>query len=144
MMPWQLATWTDERRELVRELWAQGYSASQIGRQLDPPVTRNAVIGLCYRNQFPHGKRRTAPMPSPEPLSPAYFLREEPKPPVVRPALQLRPQPPQPPAFLGLPLEQLTDSQCRWPEGDGPFVFCGQSSVLGRPYCALHNAKAIR
>jgi hypothetical protein len=140
-MPWQLATWTDARKEMVRDLWAQGYSAGEIARQLHPPVTRNAVIGLCHRNKFPHGKRRTAPMPSPEPLPPAYFVREEPKP-EIRP--RPRPQPPEPLAFLGLPLHELSDSQCRWPDGDGPFLFCGQPAVLASPYCRDHSAKAIR
>jgi hypothetical protein len=132
-MPWQLATWTDERKQLVRDLWAHGYSAGEIAHRLK--VTRNAVIGLCYRNKFPHGKRRTVPMPSPEPLPPACFVRGEPKP---RP----RPQPSEPPAFLGLPLEQLSDHQCRWPEGDGPFLFCGQPAVLASPYCPDHKARA--
>jgi GcrA cell cycle regulator len=135
-MPWQLATWTDERKELVRDLWAQGYSAGEIAQRLKPKVTRNAVIGLCHRNKFPHGQRRTAPMSSPEPLPPACFVREEPKSPTLP-----RPRP-QPPEFLGLPLHKLSDSQCRWPEGDGPFVFCGQPVTLGRPYCADHNARA--
>jgi GcrA cell cycle regulator len=136
-VPWQLATWTEERREFVRELWAQGYSAGEIAQRLKPKMTRNAVIGLCHRNKFPHGKRRTAPMPSPEPLPPAYSAREEPRP---------RPQPPkpEPSAFLGLPLHELTDSQCRWPDGDGPFLFCGQPASLGQPYCRDHAAKAIR
>jgi hypothetical protein len=138
-MPWQLATWPDDRKELVRDLWAQGWTAGEIGRRLK--VTRNSVIGLCHRNKFPHGQRRTIPMSSPEPLPPAYFVREEPTPPVVRPALQLRPQP-QPLAFLGLPLHELSDSQCRWPDGDGPFLFCGQPAVLASPYCPDHKARA--
>jgi GcrA cell cycle regulator len=136
-MPWQLATWTDERKALVRELWAQGYSASQIGRQLDPPVTRNAVIGLCYRNEFPHGRRRH-PMPSPPPLPMQNAIREADAPPRPKP----KPAEPAPPAFLALPLHELTDSQCRWPEGDGPFVFCGQPVVLASPYCPDHKARA--
>ena len=36
--------WTDERVELLKKLWAEGLSASQIAAQLGS-VTRNAVIG---------------------------------------------------------------------------------------------------
>jgi hypothetical protein len=141
-MPWQLATWTDERKAFVRDLWAQGCSAGEIAARLKPKVTRNAVIGLCHRNQFPHGQRRTAPMSSPEPLPPAYFVREE-RPQKVGNAHALKPAvPPAPTEFLALPLHELSDTQCRWPEGDGPFVFCGQPVTLGRPYCADHNARA--
>ncbi len=40
--------WTDERVERLKELWAQGLSASQIARELGG-VTRNAVIGKVHR-----------------------------------------------------------------------------------------------
>mgnify|MGYP000890834825 CR=1 FL=1 len=36
--------WTDERVELLKKLWAEGLSASQIATQLGG-VSRNAVIG---------------------------------------------------------------------------------------------------
>ncbi|WP_287322701.1 GcrA family cell cycle regulator, partial [Mesorhizobium sp.] len=35
--------WTDERVELLRKLWSEGLSASQIAAQLGG-VSRNAVI----------------------------------------------------------------------------------------------------
>lgn len=40
--------WTDERVELLKKLWADGLSASQIAAQLGG-VTRNAVIGKVHR-----------------------------------------------------------------------------------------------
>ena len=40
--------WTDERVELLRKLWSEGLSASQIAAQLGG-VTRNAVIGKVHR-----------------------------------------------------------------------------------------------
>jgi GcrA cell cycle regulator len=40
--------WTDERVEQLKQLWAEGLSASQIARQLGG-VTRNAVIGKVHR-----------------------------------------------------------------------------------------------
>ena len=41
-------SWTDERVELLRKLWTEGHSASQIAAQLGG-VTRNAVIGKVHR-----------------------------------------------------------------------------------------------
>ena len=40
--------WTDERVELLKKLWLEGHSASQIAKQLGG-VTRNAVIGKVHR-----------------------------------------------------------------------------------------------
>ena len=41
-------SWTDERVELLKKLWADGLSASQIANELGS-VTRNAVIGKVHR-----------------------------------------------------------------------------------------------
>ena len=40
--------WNDERVELLKKLWAEGLSASQIAARLGG-VTRNAVIGKVHR-----------------------------------------------------------------------------------------------
>ena len=40
--------WTDERVEMLKKLWLDGQSASQIAKQLGG-VTRNAVIGKVHR-----------------------------------------------------------------------------------------------
>lgn len=41
--------WTDERVELLKKLWMEGLSASQIAGELGDGVTRNAVIGKVHR-----------------------------------------------------------------------------------------------
>jgi GcrA cell cycle regulator len=41
-------SWTDERVELLKRMWAEGQSASQIAKELGG-VTRNAVIGKVHR-----------------------------------------------------------------------------------------------
>src|SRR6478672_10898235 len=41
-------TWTDDRVELLKRLWAEGLSASQIAGELGG-ITRNAVIGKVHR-----------------------------------------------------------------------------------------------
>jgi GcrA cell cycle regulator len=42
-------SWTDEKVELLRQLWMDGRSASQISAVLGQGLTRNAVIGKVHR-----------------------------------------------------------------------------------------------
>jgi GcrA cell cycle regulator len=42
-------SWSDERVELLRKLWSDGLSASQVAAELGPGITRNAVIGKIHR-----------------------------------------------------------------------------------------------
>ena len=43
--------WTEERVEMLKQLWTDGLSASQIARKMGG-VTRNAVIGKVHRLGF--------------------------------------------------------------------------------------------
>jgi GcrA cell cycle regulator len=54
--------WTDERVELLKKLWGEGLSASQIARQLGG-VTRNAVIGKVHRLKL-SGRAKTSANPN--------------------------------------------------------------------------------
>src|SRR6188768_2675679 len=57
-----LMNWTDERVELLRKLWSEGLSASQIAAQLGG-VSRNAVIGKVHRLKLSsRGRANTAPV----------------------------------------------------------------------------------
>ena len=42
-------SWTDERVEILRHMWLEGRSASQISAVLGAGLTRNAVIGKVHR-----------------------------------------------------------------------------------------------
>ena len=56
-----LMNWNDERVELLRKLWAEGQSASQIAAQLGG-VSRNAVIGKVHRLKLSsRGRANAAP-----------------------------------------------------------------------------------
>src|ERR1700735_4637241 len=64
-------SWTDERVELLKKLWSDGLSASQIAGELGG-ISRNSVIGKAHRlgvsgrAQSPSGpaqRQRTPPMP---------------------------------------------------------------------------------
>ena len=55
-------SWTDERVETLKKMWAEGQSASQIAKELGG-VTRNAVIGKVHRLGL---SNRTAEAAKPE------------------------------------------------------------------------------
>ncbi|MTH35369.1 GcrA cell cycle regulator [Paracoccus limosus] len=74
-------SWTDERVETLKRMWAEGQSASQIAKELGG-VTRNAVIGKVHRLGLSNRNEdesaaapaaAAAPAPAPEP-------KPEPKP----------------------------------------------------------------
>ena len=52
--------WTDERVALLKKLWMEGLSASQIAGELGEGVTRNAVIGKVHRLKL-SGRAKPAP-----------------------------------------------------------------------------------
>lgn len=103
-------SWTDERVEKLKELWAEGMSASQIAKTIGG-VTRNAVIGKVHRlglsnrggpaadeaKPEPAAKPAAAATPVPEPAA-APSPAEEPaaapvarrSPPAIRDATQPR------------------------------------------------------
>jgi hypothetical protein len=77
-------SWTDERVETLKRMWAEGQSASQIAKELGG-VTRNAVIGKVHRlglsNRAPGGR-------DDEEETPVAAAKPEPKP---EPAAQTNP-----------------------------------------------------
>jgi len=61
--------WTDERVELLKKLWMEGLSASQIAAELGEGVTRNAVIGKVHRLKLSARAKPTNTTPRPRPAS---------------------------------------------------------------------------
>ncbi|MDE1570911.1 GcrA family cell cycle regulator [Aquabacter sp. P-9] len=161
-------SWNDERVELLKKLWSEGLSASQIASELGG-ITRNAVIGKVHRLGL-SGRTKSVAAPA----RPRKATRPEAPTPQQRPAAA-----PQRPATHGntalaqMPEEDfepapapapvvadnvvtmsqrctimnLTEATCRWPIGepgtDG-FYFCGGRSVTGLPYCATHARLAYQ
>ncbi|WFE73329.1 GcrA family cell cycle regulator [Roseinatronobacter sp. S2] len=64
----QMMSWTDERVELLKKMWMEGQSASQIAKELGG-VTRNAVIGKVHRLGLSNRTTTDAEAP-PTPQSP--------------------------------------------------------------------------
>lgn len=64
-------SWTDERIDLLKQLWGDGLSASQIAAQLGG-VTRNAVIGKVHRLKLDSRLKASVPL---EPVLSARIAR---------------------------------------------------------------------
>lgn len=158
--------WTDERVEILRKLWAEGLSASQIAAQLGG-VSRNAVIGKVHRLKL-SSRGRAAPAQTrqkkpkavgPKPARPASPPRSMPQSvgatalktdyeaePAYRPA-------PRPASNVVVPISRrlkladLTERTCKWPNGDPlteEFHFCGNDSPDAGPYCSYHARLAFQ
>jgi GcrA cell cycle regulator len=163
-------SWTDERVELLRKLWSEGLSASQIAGRLGAGVTRNAVIGkvhrlnLSGRVQQPRSAQPRAPRKQREPSMPGRASGMPSMPsagntamkPVMRAEVQVRPvaiPEPQPLRLVDLPKDgrvtilHLSDKTCKWPIGDPgseEFCFCGHGPRDGSPYCEYHARLAYQ
>jgi hypothetical protein len=139
--------WSAESVAYIRALANEGRSGREIAAQFG--VTRNTVIGVCYRNKISLGgtgtlsqkrvlnanvptlaqkrkearQRRAAPLKAPKPVLQPVFVPEHP---------------------AGILVHQLTNHTCRWPVHDTlPGRYCGQHTDAGS-YCAHHHARAYR
>jgi GcrA cell cycle regulator len=151
-------SWTDERVELLKKLWSDGLSASQIAAALGG-VTRNAVIGKVHRLGL-SGRAKSASSAAPRPrkarssshmlrmarasirgntaLAHAYEFETEATPELIDNII---------PIGQRRTLLELTEQTCRWPIGDpssGDFFFCGGNPIGGLPYCAYHSRVAYQ
>lgn len=150
-------SWNDERVDLLKKLWSEGLSASQIANRLGG-VTRNAVIGKVHRLGL-SGRATTSRVKSIRPRKRVASGA------AARPAranLFSNGNAPLKTAFgpeynadtamnpvneLVIPLDErvsitaLKECMCRWPIGDPQhedFHFCGRDKVPGMPYCEFH------
>jgi len=57
-------SWTDDRVEILKKMWGEGQSASQIAKELGG-VTRNAVIGKVHRLGLSNRTATAAPAAAP-------------------------------------------------------------------------------
>ena len=118
--------WTLERDMTLIEMWAAGFSASQIANKFrDEHISRSAVIGRAHRLNLPQRKAGNGSVPKP----PAPPPRPRPPPP-----------PPGAPTMRRLTFVELAPSSCRFPIEGG--LFCGADAQNGYSYCPFHQRMA--
>jgi GcrA cell cycle regulator len=143
-------SWTDERVELLKKLWTDGLSASQIAGELGG-VTRNAVIGKVHRLGL-SGRAKSPSSAAPRVRKPrSHMLR------VSRPSsrgntalamsYEIEAEPEVELIENVIPMGQrrtlleLSEDTCHWPIGDPSspeFFFCGGKTASSLPYCGYH------
>ncbi|WID94516.1 GcrA family cell cycle regulator [Bosea vestrisii] len=161
----EAGAWTEERVELLKKLWNDGLSASQIAAELGS-VTRNAVIGKVHRLGL-SGRAKSPGSATPRPRKPIARPPSHPAghhssggagltrgntalAPQFAPEIEAEAQvarEPAPSEDVVVPFSErvtimeLREYMCRWPMGDPTtpeFRFCGGRSATGMPYCAYH------
>ena len=106
-------SWTDERVEVLKTMWGEGKSASQIAKELGG-VTRNAVIGKVHRlglsnrattTAKPGAKEKPAPKAAAKPAAEKPKQPEKAEPAVAAAPVRVAPIPPRKPIIkAGQPL----------------------------------------
>jgi len=152
--------WTDDRVELLKKLWSDGLSASQIAGELGG-ISRNSVIGKVHRLGL-SGRAKSPSTSVPRQRKPrthghmmrisrpgirgnnalapvhAYDTEIEPEPELIENII---------PIGQRCSILDLTECKCRWPIGDPSspdFFFCGGKSMDGLPYCGYHSRVAYQ
>ena len=130
-------SWTDEKIEDLKKLWAKGLSTAEIGRELG--VSKNAVVGKSHRLGL-------KPRPSPISGKSAEAASGATAAPAAVPAKAkaAKPAKPKEVARIG-DIIDLGPQMCRWPfgdPGDEDFHFCGRQVAPSKPYCPEHCAVA--
>jgi GcrA cell cycle regulator len=152
--------WTDDRVALLKKLWGEGFSASQIAAEIGG-CTRNAAIGKIHRLELSlsHSPRtsrapgaRTNRTPKPTTSLRGHTIKS-----LAERTAQRRTEIA---AFKARAVEEaeaatsahpvtfaeLQQQHCKWPLGDPQdrdnFRFCGDERREGFPYCGQHCAIA--
>ena len=149
-------SWTDERVEQLKKLWADGLSASQIAAELGG-VTRNAVIGKVHRlglsGRVKSPGQSASVRTKRQPRSNSFNGRSQRNAQRALNNTQIKVSGRadtlnstaaadlEAPEALKLPLTELTERTCKWPTGDpatDDFYFCGHAAQSDGPYCEYH------
>lgn len=149
--PKATAVWTNDRNQLLINLWDQGLSAADIARQLH--TTRNAILGKKFRlrladrpnNGGTTGERKVRATqakfsgPKTNLPSPRFSIH--------RGSESVAEPPPLENAVSLIDLDEVR--HCRYPAGydkDGLMMYCGAPRMLSAdhsshkgPYCHYHN-----
>lgn len=152
--------WTEWRVETAQRLWRDGVSASIVAARIGGGLTRSAVIGKMTRTLGPKspesaraamqhsGKMKARRDKAAKPKPKASQFKAAPATKAQRDQARREWD-----AFQAIlaakpdvarvdSIVDLEDHQCRWPIGEKPFKFCGDTRAPGSSYCACHTARA--
>lgn len=155
------SVWDAEAVLDLKRFWDRGDTASQIALNI-PGATRNSVLGKAHRLNLSTRAKDTPRTPrpkwdpnrdprrrkmacDPKPVREPRITRQRAAPRVFafRKQIPIRAKAAVP-EFLGVPLIDLAERACRYPQGDGPYLFCGQSSEPTSCYCSYHARQCFQ
>jgi len=149
-----MSSLSDDQIELLKKLWADGWTASKIGAKLG--VSRNTVIGRAHRMKL---AKRPSPIKSRDPAATAEkrqrsiagnsqhggaakrvaAVREAALRPAPSPVRTAAPVGVKPPRSFPVPLKASPFRTCQYLHGEAKLRnFCGAPTVAGHSYCAPH------
>jgi GcrA cell cycle regulator len=149
--------WNDERVEMLKKLWQDGLSASQIAAELGG-VTRNAVIGKVHRLGLSGRGQPTTTIKRQRRVGTPAARRQRQAVTIGNLALKTNLEALAEIEFVPrrnvvvpiakrLSIFALTERTCKWPIGDPgneDFHFCGHDSLETGPYCEYHAGVAYQ
>ena len=138
-------SWTEEKVDILKELWGKGKTASQIA-EIIGGISRNAVIGKAHRlNLSAKIKTRSSlnnqsfnKLNHNQNISRRSGRRSKFKSLLIE--KDFEPENPK-------QLEELDKNSCKWPIGhpdESSFYFCGRTSLKDFSYCKLHLLYAFQ
>lgn len=148
--------WTQARLDHATALYKDGASFSEIAAAIGGGISRNAVIGMAHRQGWSGRKpagtsrstqlRRAKRANTDRSTTMRLQWKAAPPPPKPKPVRILPPRVEDiaRPVTRDVALLDLKAGDCRWPIGDGPFVFCGHRAHEGWPYCEYHARLAYQ
>lgn len=151
---WPAEHVTELRRLIEVENMSSTEAAAALSGQFKADYSRNSVIGKCKRECIKlvggNGGGRTGPKgdPSTRKVRPKAATPQRPVNAILTaPKLGASPYEPaiDPMALGTVALLDLSPNGCRWPSGDGPFLFCDAPRQWDdSPYCVAHHDIAHR
>jgi GcrA cell cycle regulator len=143
-------------RKHLRAAMTPRAAAAALNREFRTSYTRNSVISRARRIHVPlvsravqhHGGHSVSTDSAPKPKKavtpaqrPDIAIRKAARGPKA-PAVPFLPRPDPRPGQV--PLLELAADGCRWPSGEGPYLFCNEPQLDGAPYCGPHCSLAYR
>ena len=151
-------SWTDERVEILRQLWLKGSSATQISAALGGGISSDAVIGKVHRLGLTRRARTSSPASTPSAQSSddgrvthtrtvtgKIVTAADAHDTAANPAVTAQRDNSSEPLPLRVTRVELTETMCRWELGDparGEFRYCGARTRGNSPYCSYHRKLA--
>jgi len=120
--------------QCISEKLSAGQTSKEISRIAGYTISRNAMIGAAKRRGLKFHSELNGKNKSPRKTIRLRRVRQRKPPSIPMPVEQEIPD-----DFLGITILDLPLNGCRFPNGTGPYLFCGQPQWNSSSYCRHHH-----